>query len=155
MGTLARARPALRLVDAGAPAPSARRARAEDSRAVGEENRSAAGLSPTDARWVLAVRTAQLIQGGRAAILTPECRTRLLALGARLGLRAFDTNLVIAIVQDGARRGDALGEPSEERLALIRPAPAMSERAGWWAVLASIMLGVAFFVLAVRWLIAS
>ena len=57
---------------------------------------------PTDPRWVLAVRTAEQLQG---PILRPEGRERLLRLGKVLGLTPFDTNLIIAIVQDRARRG--------------------------------------------------
>jgi len=150
LGTLVRANSSLRLAPGAARDGS--RQRREVSRAVGHENRAAAGLSPTDARWALAARTAQLIQGGRAAILTPECRARLLGIGTRMGLRPFDTNLVIAIVQDGARCGEPLGEASEERLALVRPVPDASARAGWWTLLAAIMLGSAFFWIAVRWL---
>ena len=57
---------------------------------------------PTDPRWVLAVRTAEQLQG---PILPPERRERLLRLGKVLGLKPFDTNLIIAIIQDRARRG--------------------------------------------------
>lgn len=60
--------------------------------------------SSGDPRWVLAVRTAESLQG---AILRPERRDRLVRLGKMLGLSAFDANLVIAIVQDQARRGYA------------------------------------------------
>ncbi len=57
-----------------------------------------------DPRWVLAVRCAEALQG---AVLPPEKRQRLVDLGKRLGLSPFDANLVIAIVQDQARRGYA------------------------------------------------
>lgn len=59
---------------------------------------------PTDPRWVLAVRTAELLEG---PILRPERREGLLRLGGALGLSLFDANLVLAIVQDQARRGYA------------------------------------------------
>lgn len=58
----------------------------------------------TDPRWVLAVRTSEQLQG---AILPPEARARLLRLGRLLGLTPFDCSLVIAVVQDQARRGYA------------------------------------------------
>lgn len=58
--------------------------------------------SASDPRWVLAVRTSEQLQG---TILTPEARHRLMRLGKVLGLNPFDTSLVIAIVQDQARRG--------------------------------------------------
>jgi len=58
----------------------------------------------TDPRWVLAVRTAELLEG---AILAPEKRQRLIRMGRVMGLTVFDCNLVIAVVQDQARRGHA------------------------------------------------
>ncbi len=57
-----------------------------------------------DPRWVLAVRTAEQLEG---TILRPEKREHLLKLGKVFGLTPFDANLVIAIVQDQARRGHA------------------------------------------------
>lgn len=58
----------------------------------------------TDPRWVLAVRVAESLQGD---VLVPEKREVLLKLGRMMGLSPFDANLVIAIVQDQARRGYA------------------------------------------------
>ena len=57
---------------------------------------------PTDPRWVLAVRTAEQLEGD---ILIPERREKLLRLAKPLGLTQFAASLVIAIVQDQARRG--------------------------------------------------
>lgn len=94
-----------------------------DGARVAAENRlaSAQPFDPLDPRWVLAVRTANAIEGGRAAVLPPESRARLLSLATRLGLRPFDANLVIAIVQDGARSGEGpLEDQAQRRLALIR-----------------------------------
>jgi hypothetical protein len=136
-------------------APRAFQRRHHDARrrAIRDENRLAAGISPDDARWALAVRTAQLIQGGRAAILTPDSRDRLLQIGRHMGLRTFDSNLIIAIVQDGARHGEPLGEPSEARLGLVRPAEVdRASKAAWWAILASIILASAFLTIAIQWL---
>lgn len=59
---------------------------------------------PSDPRWVLAVRTAEQLQGD---ILAPDRREQLQRVGKLLGLTAFDVSLVIAIVQDQARRGYA------------------------------------------------
>lgn len=56
----------------------------------------------TDPRWVLAVRTAEALQGD---ILPPEQRERLIALAKMMGLTPFDGCLIIAMVQDQARRG--------------------------------------------------
>ena len=57
---------------------------------------------PSDPRWVLAVRTAEDMEG---SVLSPERRDRLVRIGRMMGLTAFDANIIIAIVQDQARRG--------------------------------------------------
>lgn len=91
-----------------------------------ETRRATPALLSDDARWVFAVRVKREIQGGKAAIIAPESRKRLLKLASRLGLRNFDANLVIAIVQDDSRLyGTEIPVPSEAAkgpLALIRPA---------------------------------
>ncbi len=75
----------------------------------------------SDPRWVLAVRTAELLQGD---ILTPECRERIIRMSRLFNLTPFDANMIIAIVQDQARRGIAphlcptAGEP---QLQMITP----------------------------------
>lgn len=75
----------------------------------------------TDPRWVLAVRTAELLQG---AILSPERRERIVRMARLFDLTPFDANMIIAIVQDQARRGiaphlcPAAGEP---QLRMITP----------------------------------
>lgn len=83
----------------------------------------APALDATDARWVFAVRVSQKLEGGRRAILRPENRERLYKDAKALGLRPFDSTLIIAIVQDAARAGHALGPSAAERLTLVRPAP--------------------------------
>ncbi len=80
--------------------------------------------SPTDPRWVLAVNTAQALEG---AVLPPAKRERLMNQGKSMGLSAFDCSLVLAIIQDRARRGIALDQcpgASEPQLALI-PLPSV------------------------------
>lgn len=90
---------------------------------IARMNRRSAAMDSTDARWVLACRVAVSLEGGRAAILRPEARDRLLVQAERMGLRPFDANLVIAIVQDSARCGlEPLGLPTAERLPMVRPA---------------------------------
>jgi len=85
-----------------------------------EEATRAASMSALDPRWALAVRANSMLQGGRAAILTPECRRLLVRLGQDINLRPFDANLIIAIVQDAARCGqDPLGVQARNRLAMI------------------------------------
>lgn len=90
--------------------------------AVVAENRLAASLSTHDARWHLAVDVAAAMVGGRSAILPVEARERILAKARRIGLRPFDANLVIAVVQDAQREGRALSRETQERLTLVRPA---------------------------------
>lgn len=78
----------------------------------------------TDPRWVLAVRVAEQLQG---SILPPARRDRLVRMGKMFGLTAFDSNLIIAIVQDQARRGYApaycptAGEPQLRMVPRPRP----------------------------------
>lgn len=82
----------------------------------------------SDPRWVLAVRVAEQLEGN---ILPPQKRDRLVRMGKMFGLTAFDANLIIAIVQDQARRGYApaycptAGEP---QLRMV-PRPTRSPRA--------------------------
>jgi hypothetical protein len=110
-------RPALRLVGVG--------------EAVLEPAKRPAGEPITqisDPRWVLAVRAAEQMQG---TILPPERRERLIRLGRMLGLSPFDSNLIIAIMQDQARRGfsrEDCPRAGEEQLRMIsRP-----EVRGFW-----------------------
>lgn len=105
-------------------------------------------MSATDPRWVLAARTAVLLKGGQAGILAPEHRRKINAMASRLGLRAFDAGLVIAIVQDSVRSGRSpLGTVSERSLSLVQPA-ADQARAGERALglmIASFCLGAVIF----------
>lgn len=84
----------------------------------------------TDPRWVLALRTAEQLQG---SILTPDRRQRLQQTGRLLGLTAFDCSLVIAIVQDQARRGVppmACPQAGQVQLSLV-PLPRRSPLLAW------------------------
>lgn len=123
---------------------------------------AAATLEPTDPRWVLAVRVAYMIQGGRAAVLRPADRRHLHRLAAYLGVRPFDANLVIAIVQDAARSGDPssarvrLGPDVAQRLALIRddrlPTPAERPMSPLALLLASSGVAAVLAAAAIRWI---
>lgn len=109
----------LRLVGSKAEEVAAREHQAA-AEAVQRANRAAAGMSADDARWVFASRVSESLEGGRAAMLRPERRRRLVDLAQRLGLTHFDASLVIAIVQDSARRGEDMHGPSASpRLVLI------------------------------------
>ena len=61
----------------------------------------------TDPRWVLAVSTAQLMEGD---VLPPHKREVLMVQGKSMGLSPFDCSLILATIQDRARRGIALDE---------------------------------------------
>lgn len=89
-------------------------------REVARENLLASALPSTDVRWILATKAAEAIEGGRAALLRPEARKRLLSQARSMGLRPFDANLVLAIVQDQARIGGSM-RPDQlaPRLAIV------------------------------------
>lgn len=149
----------LRLVDAdvGADVELSSPGVLEERRAsIARENQSASSLSPADARWVLAVRTAAQIEGGRGAVLSLEKRNRLTRLATRLGLRPFDANLVIAIVQDGARSGQGpLGAAVAHRLELVRPPEVRQGPFGGpsgWLVLVTLGMAAGFLLLLVKWI---
>ncbi|MCC7408934.1 MAG: hypothetical protein IT442_12750 [Phycisphaeraceae bacterium] len=89
----------------------------------------------TDPRWVLAMRATALMEG---PILRPEHRRTLQKLARVMGLSSFECNLIIAIVQDRARRGlagDECPDAALEQLALVRQPPGRpsSEREDRWA----------------------
>ncbi len=75
---------------------------------IARENRASASTAPmpNDPRLAVISEIVRRLQG---SILTPEDRSALLAFGRARGLRAFDTNLLIAMVQDRARRGETPG----------------------------------------------
>lgn len=122
---------------------------------VARMNRRSAALDATDARWVLACRVATSLEGGRAAILRPESRDRLLAQAERMGLRAFDANLVIAIVQDSARCGlEPLGLPTAERLPMVRQAhvPSSAQLPSLARLGIAMSVGAVLAAVIIRWL---
>lgn len=77
-----------------------------------QEDRDAASMLRDDARLIFAQRVASHLEGGKAAILRPELRKKLLVEGATLGLRSFDASMIIAVAQDAAQRG-AMTDPRE------------------------------------------
>ncbi len=86
----------IRLVEGGIVISSHQRA---SDRGV---NMGAAIQDALDPRWVLAVQVGLKLEG---TILRRESRQGLILKGKKMGLNAFDANLIIAIVQDQARRG--------------------------------------------------
>lgn len=71
------------------------------------DNVTPQSISATDPRWVLATRVRESMQG---QMLPAERRDRLLKIGGLLGLTPFESNLVIAIVQDQVRRGGTIAD---------------------------------------------
>ena len=140
--------PSLRLVfpEQG---PTLDQARA--SRAIEIENHRAARLAQEndhDVRRILAIKAGQALEGGRAAILGPQHRRDLVRHGAKLGLRPFEANLIIAVVQDHARRGETPADAQPTLSIINRPAPAADTQAAlrWYAAIASALAGTMFLI---------
>jgi hypothetical protein len=149
-------------VDAAPPRLAATEPRALQ---VVRENRLAAhagSLHPQDIdagdpRWVLAMQTRARLQG---ALLTPERRGELMRCGRDLGLRAFESNLVIAVMQDRARRPHApVAAPRSIGLIGVRaapvgtvPAPPAARRSPW---LASLIAAVLIAAGIIAWLLTA
>jgi hypothetical protein len=151
----AASQPNLRLVGAEGDESRVWAAQQQSRLAVIKENRlAAAGLDPTDPRWVLASQTQARLQG---ATLTPERRDQLIRNGVKMGLRPFEANLVIALVQDRARAHEPLSEAGP-MLKLVRQP--MNERAStrsagsasWPMWFAAVAAALAVAALLVRWL---
>jgi hypothetical protein len=72
---------------------------------IARENLASAetGPGPTDQRLLVIEEIVRRLQG---TLITPEDRTALLAFGRTRGVRCFDMNLLIAMVQDRVRRGE-------------------------------------------------
>ncbi|MEM1165243.1 MAG: hypothetical protein AAGI30_03025 [Planctomycetota bacterium] len=135
-------------------------ASSDAARAVSRENAAAARLSATDARWIMALRVYEQLEGGRSAILQPSKRRRLVEIGRALGLRPFDANLVIAVVQDAARRGETPASTKPHATLSMVPGAAQpmhrADRGASWgfvaAVAAALLLGTLAAASAILWL---
>lgn len=136
---------AMSCADVSASSPSLRL-----SAAIDTPSAQASLTGETDPRWVLAIRTAEQLQG---TILPPTQRARLIRLGRLIGLTAFDANLIIAIVQDRARRGYPAAQcptAAHEQLAMIAPpdSRAARRRRRAWATTGAVaaMIGIEIIV---------
>lgn len=140
---------ALRLVaDARPPRRTAAQETAADR--VARENASAAALTPNDARWIFAVRVRTALEGGQAAILPPVRRERLVRLATRIGLRPFDANLIVAVVQDSVRTGrNGLDGAVEQRLTLIRPP--QTRRSAGRSIALAVVIGLVLLAALIAW----
>ena len=89
--------PPLRLVgEAAGPVHRAAPPRKPELRPHVEQALQPPISATADPRWILAVRTAEYLQGDR---IPPVRRERILRLAASLRMPAFDANLIIAIIQ--------------------------------------------------------
>jgi hypothetical protein len=111
-------------------------------------------LEVTDARWVFATRVAESLEGHSAAILSPEKRERLLKLAEILGLRAFNANLIIAIVQDSVRCGlEPLSRSTADRLTMVAGVQRASTMTPGWSKAMVVAWGMAFGIMGATLLI--
>ena len=107
---------------------SQRRAQARAAKqAVARENVSSARNAPppSDPRLNLVSEIIRRLQG---SMLTHEDRTAIIALGETNGLRRFDINLLIAMIQDRVRRGEDTGWASLVQTGRRPPTPRNSCR---------------------------
>ncbi len=143
--------PHLRLVGTEAAPPDGRR-----DEVVAENRRAAANpsLAPTDPRWVLAVRAYSQLQG---STLTWDRRQRVLTTARQLGVRPFDANVIIAIVQDQARRGGSLPQAAGTIARIEAPEAPIARRtraysSTWLLWLAALAAAIAADALFIQWL---
>jgi hypothetical protein len=123
-------------------------------RAVALENRLAGDLPDTEPYEELARRTIDPIQGGRAAVLPPEVRRRLVAGAVRSGMRPFEAHLVLAAVQDAARHGEVRPTGRGESAAASRRSERLAQRVMLVVVLV-VVLALAIFVGLVAWIVSG
>lgn len=110
---------------------------------------------PEDPRWVLALQAHTKLEGGRIGAISPEHRESLVGMGRTLGLRPFDVQLIIAIVQDNARQGfDTLSASAAQRLSCVHRVPTESVRSFQivMMLLASLALGILGAAMFVVWM---
>lgn len=151
----------LRLVGEARPS---REAAARDIAAEMRAAASAPALDPNDPRLALASKTQAMLQG---PALSPDRRQQLLDFAHDLGMRPFDANLVIAIVQDQARQDEAtrkdaptpvgerlriVGGPASPTVASTRSAP---ERHATLALATSVVAAAAATAWLVLWLLGG
>ena len=121
-------------------------------RAVVEENRAAAsnsGLEPADPRWVLAMKAYSQLQG---SALTLERRQGVMRTARQLGVRPFEATLIIAIVQDQARRGGEPGDAAPTLAMLDKPKPPSSAQTAWTRWIAAVITALAANAFLIWWL---
>ena len=118
------------------------------------ENPRAAGnpqLTPTDPRWVLAANAYAHLQG---STLTAQRRERLMQTAAKIGLRPFDANLILAVVQDQARRGEQL-DSAMPALNMIREPKSAASSRPWLRLVTALICAILANVFLVWWLTST
>jgi hypothetical protein len=124
-------------------------------RAVAMENHLSGTMRDLAAYDDLARGVADSLHGGKAALLPPEARRRLVAGAVRSGLRPFEAHLVVAAVQDAARHGEVA---SRATATPVQQAAAAHERTARHALLIMLIaaaLAVAAFSLLVSWFLQA
>ncbi|MFK7960413.1 MAG: hypothetical protein AB8G96_07795 [Phycisphaerales bacterium] len=120
---------------------------------MARENQMAAAqptLDPADPRWVLATRVASQLEG---TLLRPERRARVMRTAAALGIRSFDAGLIIAMVQDAARRGGNVGDVAASLRLVGPPERRRSKTPAWLYVATAAGAAAVVVVTMIRWLL--
>jgi hypothetical protein len=139
-------------IDHGAPDIQHRVRRSE----IVRENRSASQIPPLDAQDIFSRRISEQLDGGACALLTPERRERLIALGRRLGMTTFNANLVIAQVQDATRRGEDLTRPAvQANLDLVQDALRKKRMLGAGVAIAAMLIAMGLLMALIGWVEAG
>lgn len=134
----------------------ARRELESARRRIALENRLASdapGLDPTAPHLAFAARVANALDG---VVLPPERREELLRFARSAGLREFDANLVIAVMQDRARRGESIDDITGP-LDVLAAGRTSALRRGFHAIRFGVATGLAIGLatLAVRWVLGG
>ena len=109
-----------------------------------------AGFNPAQA---FAALVSTHIEGGRAGIVRPEARRGLMRAALAAGLRPFDATLIIAMVQDRARRGEPLGESARDpRLVAVKVPEKKLPLAALASAALTVTLAASMFALVITWL---
>lgn len=124
-----------------------------EAREVAKENLLSSDLTADDAHLLFAARVGDALEGGRAAILSPIRRRELVAAAVASGLRPFDANLVIAIVQEAAREGSNQST-LDRRLAILQKSPRSSRETHVALLLAITLAAMAIFFVLRLWLLS-
>ena len=129
------------------------RRRAAALKEIALENRLAAGtveLDPESPYLSLASRVQNRLQG---CILSPESRASIIDDAHRLGIREFDAHLVMAVMQDRARRDEPMDDIAGVLGVLSHGERRTSSSNSVWILGgASLGLAIGLATLAIRWL---